>query len=305
MITGATGFIGTHLIRSLKSNGVSVIALVRPDTRPELSVRTIEAALHDVSALTRAMQGVDIVYHLAGTGSPATAPSHYDSMIQTNISGTLNVLSAAVEAGVSRVILASSASVYGSLSSSALHEDMIPQPVSVYGITKLATEQLGDMFTRTFGLSTVALRLFNVYGPGDDRNGRDAQLIPTLLKRIREGKPCTIYGDGKQTRDFIYIDDAVRALVLAGVVDDTQHMILNVGTGSAVRISDLLPALANTIGVQPSIMLAPSRPGEVRHSVADTGRMSAVLRFRPAITIEEGLAWYIAEDHHAEVRPVQ
>lgn len=302
LVTGATGFIGSHLTRSLQAKGVPTLALVRPGRAhaPNVTVPIVEAGLGDVPSLRSILSGVDTVYHLAGTGSPATDSRVYDRMIETNITGTLNVLSAAVEAGVRRVVVASSASVYGALSSSALHEDMTPQPVSVYGITKLATEQLCEMYSRTYGVQTVSLRIFNVYGPGDDRDGRELQLIPTLLRRIREGLPCTIFGDGKQTRDFIHVSDAVRAIVQAGVVDDTQHMVLNVGTGSATRISELLPLIAEAIGVQPTITYAPSREGEVRHAVADIGRMGAVLRFTPSVSIEKGISLYISEKSSME-----
>lgn len=304
LVTGATGFIGSHLVEALLTRNASVTALVRPTSKlPEgWTVPLVRSELHDLEFMTAAMRNVDVVYHLAGSGSPSTPATHHEQMIQTNITGTLNVLKASVEAGVRRVVMASSASVYGSLSSSALHEDMMPQPVSVYGITKLAAEQLCEMYSRVYGLQAVSLRIFNVYGPGDDRAGREVQLIPTLMRRIREGLPCTIYGDGRQTRDFIHVLDAVRAIVQAGEVDDTQHMVLNVGTGHAIRISELLPIIAAAAGVDPLLHYAPSREGEVRHAVADIGRMRAVLGFLPSFDIEQGIQMYVSSTTSLETR---
>lgn len=293
LVTGGTGYIGSHLVKRLIAEGQGVRVLVRDiesNAGDGPNAVVVAASLANVGQLVDAMEGVDVVYHLAGAGSPASGADEYRTIFETNVTGTMNVLTAAVTAGVRRVVLASSASVYGRVSSTALREDMELKPVSPYAISKVTAELLCEMFHREQGLETVALRYFNVYGPGQEEEGPSTKLIPTLVQSLRNGRPITVYGDGSQKRDFVYIDDVVTGTLLAGRAEEIYHRKINIGSGQGVTIQDVITQLAEHMMVAPHIATMPSRPNDVEVSVSDVSLAKQLLKYRPSSHLSYGLA---------------
>lgn len=284
LVTGATGFIGRNLVARLVQLD-SIVRVLRRTPRETRSnpfpVVDIVADLSDRAALIDAMEGVDVVYHLAGVGSPSSPEEQYPEIIDTNVTGTLNVLLAAADAGVRRVVAASSASVYGRISSPALSEDMVSQPVSLYAISKQATESMCAMVHHSRGLETVALRYFSVYGPGEDPDGTSTRLIPSLHRRLATHQPIILFGDGKQTRDFVHVDDVVTATIQAGSARALGREVINVGSGHAVSVGDVVSILSKHMETSSEIRFEPERPYEIRHSVANIAKARNLLGFTP------------------------
>ena len=292
LVTGATGYIGRHLVERLASAGHHVRAIVRPESRDDRMTAPLDARyadLTDLAALAGAMEGVTTVYHLAGAGTPASPKASFREMVDTNVASTLHVLAAAAETGVRRVVMASSSAVYGNLSSRRLSERFTPQPISPYGVSKLALEHLGHMIRRTTDLETVALRYFNVYGPGQDPFRTSSALIPTLLRRVDASEPVIVYGDGRQSRDFVYIDDAVNATCLAGTMPAVDTGVVNVGSGMAATIENVISLLAKAVDRRVEVIHEPARPADIRDSVADTRLAESALGFRAEVDLETGL----------------
>lgn len=291
LVTGASGFIGRVLVRQLLDRGTNVRILSRNGV-PGLEDETQNVAgdILDLAAVERAVKDVDVVYHLAGVGSPATSNDWLDTMYRVNVVGTHHVLQAAHQAGVRRVIVASSAAVYGQIDSDSISEDDPLEPASTYGLTKIAQEQACELYSRVHGLETLALRLFNVYGAGDDPHGTNGKLIPMLLRRMTSGEAVSIFGDGGQTRDFIHVDDVGQAFVSAGTAPWSGFTPLNVGTGKATSISEVISTISRALGVEPEIDRRPARQGEVQHSIADISRVQRSLGFRASTAFEESIA---------------
>lgn len=287
LVTGATGFIGRELVRKLVENGQAVRALSRSGLAAS-QVEGIAAEITDIAALRAAMEGVNVVYHLAGVGSPSSPFSDLDEIYQVNVVGTLNVMDAARLAGVRRVVVASSAAVYGATDSPAISEDSALAPVNPYGLTKVAQEQTCEMYSRVHGIQTVALRLFNVYGPGEDLIENNRKLIPGVLRKLLVGEPIQIYGNGCQTRDFIYIDDVVRAFIASAYFDLRDYDVINVGTGTGVAIKDVVEMMASAIGKVPTLDHQLIRQGDTGHSVADISRAKQRGIF-PEVSFEDGI----------------
>lgn len=293
LVTGGAGFIGSHLVRALLARGDRVRVLDdlsngKLENLSGLEVDFIQADVCDPSVVTTAMEAVDNVYHLAALVSIQGSLEAPLSCYRVNLFGSLNVLWASREARVRKVVLASSSAVYGE-ASGQVEEAMVVQPISPYAASKLAMEEAAQLFARVYGLAAVSLRYFNVYGPHQPADSPYAAVIPRFIKAMGAGEAPMIYGDGRQTRDFVYVDDVVRANLLAADSDYGAGMAYNVGSGESTTILNLVRRLAELIPGAPEPVFAPPRPADIRHSSADLRRISQTLEYRPEITLQQGL----------------
>lgn len=297
LVTGGAGFIGSHLVRWLVRQGHRVRVLDNLSTGkrerldemlPDITFRVGDiCSFDDVSV---AMRGVEMVFHLAALVSVVQSVEQPLLTQETNATGTLHVLEAARQAGVRRVVQMSSSAIYGPAERLPTSEDVVPIPLSPYALTKLAAEQAGQLYTRLYGLETVALRGFNIYGPGQDPQSPYAAVIPRFVAALAAGQQPTIYGDGEQTRDFIFVGDMVRALWMAATTPGIGGLVFNAGCGTTTSVLTLAQVLGAVMGVSVLPRFAPPREGEVRHSCADITRLTAMTGFCPQTSLREGLA---------------
>lgn len=301
LVTGGAGFIGGHLVEALVSEGDEVVVLDDFSTGQWSNlaavrdrVTVIEGSVADEAAVARAVAGCQRVFHQAAIASvPATIerPVHTQ---RVNLAGTLNVLEASRAAGVQRLVFASSAALYGDQGARACREDMTPQPQSPYAIEKLAAEHYVRLYAQIYGLHTVALRYFNVFGPRQDPKSPYSGVISIFADRLMCGQPVTIFGDGEQTRDFVYVGDVVRANLLAGGLPVPEGLVCNIGQGQGTSLNTLYAQLAEALGGPEAPLYAPARTGDIRHSLADVRRTRAALGFRPQVSVAQGLAQLVA-----------
>ncbi len=293
VVTGGCGFIGSHLVEALwKDNEVIVIDdLSGPDLK---NIEGFGVEFHRLSiteSLDDLFSEVDFVFHTAANVSVTASVDDPRHDARVNIDGLLNVLETARRSGVGRLIFSSSAAVYGHPRFSPITEEHPTEPLSPYGLSKLAGDGYFRLYYSLYGLETVCLRYFNVYGPRQQANSPYSGVISIFARNLLEGKTSTVYGDGLQTRDFVYVEDVVRANLLAATGGkEVVGRVFNVGTGLATSIKDLallLGAPAETI------VYGPPRPGDIRESVADPGLSKNVLGFQARVTLEEGLARYL------------
>jgi nucleoside-diphosphate-sugar epimerase len=301
LVTGGAGFIGSHLVEALVKRGerVRVLDDLSSGTRENLApvADAIELSVGDVADLEtarRAARGARYVLHHAALASVHVSVQDPLRAHRVNTLGTLNMLLAAREAGVERVVLASSAAVYGAAQALPLKEETPPQPLSPYAATKLAGEGYLRGFLGSFGLEGVSLRYFNVYGPRQDPTSPYSGVISKFADALAGGEPPTIYGDGGQTRDFVYVADVVRANLLACTVPSAVGQTLNVAGGRRTSILELAGMMSGLMGGREPPRFGPARPGEVRDSEADVTRAEAVLGWQAETTLEEGLARTVA-----------
>jgi UDP-glucose 4-epimerase len=296
LVTGGAGFIGSHLVRALLERGDAVRVLDNFSTgnRANLQglegeVEVIEGELRSYERVHRAVRGCELVFHQGAL--PSVPRSLQDPLTTTavNVEGTLNVLLAARDEGVRRVVFASSSSVYGNQDSLPLSEQARPDPISPYGVAKLAAERFCVSFSRVYPLETVALRYFNVFGPRQDPRSEYAAVVPRFISEAAAGRPVPIYGDGEQRRDFTYVANVVEANLLAAEAPDGNGAVLNIATGQSVSVNELAEAVARTLGRTVERRHLPPRPGEVRASWADVSAARALLGWRPRVGLEEGL----------------
>lgn len=303
LITGGAGFIGSHLARRLVRDGVSVRILdnFSSGKRENLGklaseVEWIESDIRNLEAVVRAARGVDCIYHQAALASVPRSIEDPLTTHEVNVTGTLHVLLGAREASVPRVILASSSSVYGETPTLPKREDMIPSPVSPYAAQKLALELYARQFFLHYRIATVCLRYFNIFGPNQEPNSPYAAVLPCFVARIRSGKSPLIHGDGAQTRDFTYVDNAVEANVLAARADGIGGEVFNVASGRQTTVRALAEGVAQRMGCPNGIECGPARPGDVLHSYADITKARATLGYDPPVSFETGLertlAWF-------------
>ncbi len=298
VVTGGAGFIGYWTVRELLGAGheVSVVDnLSRATFKDELEgmgVPLQPVDVRDLEALTKVFSGADAVVHLAALISVEESAEKPVDYHEVNVRGTLNVLLAGVRTGVRRVIYPSSAAVYGHPVRLPVDEDHPTRPISVYGATKLAGEAYCRAFHETFGIQAVILRYFNVYGPG--QSPEYAGVIVRFSERLARGLPPVVNGDGLQSRDFVHVFDVARANLLA-LESEVGFGVYNVGTGTPTRILDLARLMMRLWGVEGEPEFAPPRPGDIRESVADVGRIRRELGFEPVIGLEEGLRGLIPE----------
>ncbi len=297
LITGGAGFIGSHLVEHFHADHeVVVIDNFRTGYARNLNGfrHTLhEACITDRAAVERAMEGVDLVFHLAALVS---VPESMDDPIECarlNVMGLLNVLEAAAANGVRKLVFASSAAVYGDNPTVPKRETMLPEPKSPYAITKLDGEHYLEMFHREGRIETASLRFFNVFGPRQDPNGAYAAAVPIFIHKALNGEPLTIFGDGEQTRDFIYVKDIVAALVHVAS-SPGLHGTFNAGYGSRITINHLAREILHLTGSTSSVDHRPTRAGDVKHSMASIEKLLST-GFRHVSSLEEGLAATIDE----------
>jgi len=297
LVTGGAGFIGSHIAEALLGVGESVrifdnLATGRESNLAALKGRAqfIQGDLRDLASVRVAMQGVEVVFHQAALASVPRSIADPIKSLETNISGTQNVLLAARDRGVRRVVYASSSSVYGNTPTLPKREDMPTHPMSPYAVQKLSGELLCGVFTRIYGLETVALRYFNVFGPRQDPASEYAAVIPRFLTALIEKRPPIVFGDGEQTRDFTYIANVVQANLLAASSPDAVGYALNIGCGEQISLNTVLRMAGELLGVTVDADYREPRPGDVRDSCADINLAQRLLGYRPSVSFHEGLA---------------
>lgn len=281
LITGGAGFIGSHLTDALLANGHSVRILDDLSTgkRSNLpldnpAVELIEGDVADAPLVARAMAGCSAVAHLAAVASVQASVDDPVRTHQSNFIGTLNVCEAMRQAGVKRVLFASSAAVYGNNGEGqAIGEDTSKAPLTPYASDKLASEFYLDFYRRQHDLEPVVFRFFNIYGPRQDPSSPYSGVISIFSERAQKGLPISVFGDGEQTRDFVYVEDLVQVLVQAIEKPEVQAGAVNVGWNQATTLKQMLQALADVVGNLPAISYGPARSGDIRHSRADNRRL--------------------------------
>lgn len=298
LVTGGAGFIGSHLAEELVRRGYQVIILDdlstgRKENIEELigkpltgEIQFVQGSITDLPLPQKLFQGVDCVFHLAAIPSVPRSLENPLACHEVNITGTLNVLLAAKDNRVKKVIYASSSSVYGDTPTLPKTEGMLPTPQSPYAVTKLCGEYYCRVFEQVYDLPTVCLRYFNVYGPKQDPDSEYAAVIPKFMRRALDGNPPIIFGDGKQTRDFTYVRDVVKATIL--VAETEARGVYNVGSGNRTTINELAKLILRLIGGHLEPTHQEPRSGDIRHSLADISNIKA-LGYNPDYSLREGL----------------
>jgi UDP-N-acetylglucosamine/UDP-N-acetyl-alpha-D-glucosaminouronate 4-epimerase len=303
LVTGGAGFIGSHLAHALVTAGhrVRVLDNLQGGHRANLSaiaadVELIEGDCSDPKFAERAARGMDVVYHLAAVPSVARSVQDPASAHRNSATATLTMLVAARGAGVRRFVYAGSSSVYGDAAALPKREDMTPHPLSPYAVGKLAGEHYVRIFASLFGMETVTLRYFNVFGPRQDASSPYSGVISLFITAMLEGRTPVVYGDGKQSRDFTYVANVVDGNLRALTAKGLTGQAVNLATGRRVTLNRLLKALARELRCDPTAMRVPARPGDVTHSLADVRRARRLLGYRPTVDFETGLRltvdWY-------------
>jgi UDP-glucose 4-epimerase len=301
LVTGGAGFIGSHIVTALVERGDSVRVLDNFDTgkRENLAhvadqVELIEGSITDPKSVAQAVRDVEVIFHQAAL---ASVPRSVDAPLDTNavcVTGTVNLLDAARKAGVRRVVYAGSSSAYGDDPTPSKSENIVPAPISPYAAAKLAAEGYCRSFTATYGLETVTIRYFNVFGPRQDPESEYSAVIPIFVSMMLKGKRPTIFGDGLQSRDFTFVSDIVRGNLLAAEAADASGQVINVATGKQFTLLDLIASINKVLGTSIEPVFAPARAGDVRESLADISLAKKLLKFEPQVTFDDGLERSIA-----------
>ena len=296
LVTGGAGFIGSHLATRLLELGhdVRVLDNFATGRRSNIDaigadVELVEGDIQSYERAHKAVRGCDIVFHQAAL--PSVPRSIQDPLTSnaTNVIGTLNILLAARDEGIRRVVCASSSSVYGANAELPKHEDMATLPISPYATAKLAGEGYCRSFGIGYGLETVALRYFNVFGTRQDPTSQYAAVVPNFITAVLDRRPLTIFGDGEQSRDFTHVDNVVQANLLAMDAPDVSGKVFNVACGTKVTLNELVAELQDLIGVEAETIYAPKRAGDVPHSLASLDRARAELGYEPEVNLRDGL----------------
>jgi nucleoside-diphosphate-sugar epimerase len=305
LVTGGAGFIGSHLAEALVGRGerVRVVDSLITGKRKNLAhlpqVEFLEGDLADLDVARRAVDGVDYVLHQAAIPSVPRSVSDPITSNRANIDATLNVLVAARDAGVKRLVYAGSSSAYGDTPTLPKHEEMPTAPLSPYALQKLVGEQYLRMFTRLYGFDTVTIRYFNVFGPRQDPSSPYSGVISLFISALVEGRRPTIYGDGGQTRDFTYVANVVDGVLRACHAPGIAGEMMNVATGGRISLNELLSTLCALVGTRVEAVYKDSRAGDVRDSQADIARAARLTGYTPTVGLRDGLertlAWYRSE----------
>lgn len=294
VVTGGAGFIGSNLVEELVgSNEVEVIDNFVTGKRENISgvgdVSLVEGSITNLGLLQGIFEGVDYVFHEAAIPSVPRSVKDPVASNNANINGTLNVLVAARDSGVEKVVYASSSSVYGDTPTLPKTESMKPTPRSPYAVTKLTGEYYCRVFYEIYGLKTVSLRYFNVYGPKQDPNSEYAAVIPSFISKALKNEPPVIYGDGEQTRDFTYVKDVVQANILAAVNEKINGEVINIAGGVRTSVNELTEMIKRVFDVKQKPEYISPREGDVKHSLADISKARSLLGYRPVYDLEKGL----------------
>ena len=297
LVTGGAGFIGSHIVEKLVSMGENVRVLDNLSfgntanfNGVEAKIEMISGDLLDPAAVAKAMEGVEVVFHQAALRSVPFSVKNPALVNRVNVEGTLNVLTAARDSGVKRVVYASSSSVYGKGAMLPKSEHDTPSPISPYAVSKLAGEYYAKVFTELYGLETVGLRYFNVYGSRQDPNSQYAAVIPRFIQWALQGEPLEVHGDGLQSRDFTYIDNVVQANLQAAHSELGVGGVFNVGEGKSHTLLDLVDLLEEIIGTKLQLLHMAGRAGDVRYTRAEISESRRCLGYRPHVSFEEGVA---------------
>lgn len=296
LVTGGAGFIGSHIVRRLLATGheVRVVDNLSTGRLANLDevigdVEFFELDIRDADALRTAVSGCDAVIHLAALPSVPRSIADPSASHEANATGTLNVLNAAREGGATRVVAASSSSIYGAARELPKREEMRPLPISPYAVSKLAAESYCRSFSEVYEIEAVALRYFNVFGPRQDPSSEYAAVIPKFIRAFRLGEPPVIFGDGEQSRDFTYVENVVNANMAAIIVPGIGGRVYNIACGAGVTLNEIAEKLRDEIGADVEPTHGPDRLGDVRHSLADISAAQADLGYEPTVTLEEGI----------------
>ncbi|HEX9389625.1 MAG TPA: SDR family NAD(P)-dependent oxidoreductase [Anaerolineales bacterium] len=301
LVTGGAGFIGSHIVRTLLEQGQSVCVLDNFSTgkRENLADLTrqfngerfeiLEGDLRDASRVEEAVRGVKVIFHEAAFVSVPQSMDEPQTCFDVNITGTSRLFDLARAAGVRRVVVASSAAIYGESSALPLVEETLPQPLSPYAVSKRVDEMYAELFSSSFGLEAVALRYFNVYGPRQRPDSMYAAAVPIFARRLLDGKPVTVFGDGGQTRDLINVHDVVRANLIASEHKKAPGKIFNICTGVETRLLDLLDVMYELVPNAPQPEFAASRAGDIYRSVGSPQKAADVMGFRAEVSLVDGL----------------
>ncbi len=296
LITGGAGFIGSNLVEELLKRGHEVRVLDNFSTgnRANLEpfkdrIEVFEGDLRSYHIVRQAVDGVDFILHQGALPSVPRSIQDPITSNEVNVTGTLNILDAAVAAGVKRVVFASSSSIYGDSPTLPKKEDMMPNPLSPYAVSKLAGEKYCQVFARIYGLHTVALRYFNVFGPRQNPDSQYSAVIPKFIKAILTDQQPVIYGDGEQSRDFTFIANVVEANILATEVDSPPGEVYNCAVHQRITLNELVDAINRIVGKNIQPIYADPRPGDVKHSFADISKIQQQMGYQPKIKFEEGL----------------
>jgi UDP-glucose 4-epimerase len=300
LVTGGAGFLGSALAGRLAADGheVRVIDDLSAGDPARLDPRVLftRGDVADIPKLWTLLQDAACVYHLAARVSVPESILYPRDYNHTNVGGTVSVMEAMRAAGVQRVVLVSSGAVYGAQAEQPLREDMTPDPDSPYAVSKLAAEIYVRTIGGLWGIETVALRVFNAYGPGQQLPAAHAPVIPRMLKSALTGASLMVYGDGHQTRDFVYVDDVVEALVSAATAPDIDRQVINVGSGVETGIGDLVSAIAQVTGKRLEPITRSEQPGGVQRMCASLTRAKALLGFTPRVNLLDGLKLTLERD---------
>lgn len=303
LVTGGAGFIGSHLVTALLQRGRRVRVLDDFSTghRRNLAdlaarIEVIEGDIRDRDATHAAMRGVDVCYHLAAQGSVPRSVDHPQQAHDINVTGSLNVLIAARDARVRRLVYSASSAAYGETPTLPKVESIAPQPLSPYAVSKLAAEHYCLAFAHCYGLQTISLRYFNVFGPRQDPASQYAAAIPAFVSRMLAGQRPIVFGDGEQSRDFCYIDNVVEANLLAAQAPQTAGQVVNIACGERVTLNQIIQLINEHLGTSLAPDYRDPRPGDVRHSLADISAARDLIGYQPRVMFAEGLrrsiAWY-------------
>ncbi|MGE5141714.1 MAG: SDR family oxidoreductase [Rudaea sp.] len=306
LVTGGAGFIGSHLVEALVARGYRTRVLDNLATGhlENLSgvakdVEFVRTDLRDFDAVCAAVRGVELVYHEAALPSVSRSVQNPRDSNEANVTGTLNLLTAARDAGVRRVIMAASSSVYGKNEALPKEESMPPAPLSPYAVSKAAGEMYMRVFAELYGIETVCLRYFNVFGPRQDPTTQYAGAIAKFMSCALRGEPYPVFGDGEQSRDFTYVANVVEANLLAAAAPIDRHALVNIACGERASLNRVIQILNELTGRRLPVKYLPARAGDVRHSLASIDRARALLGYRPQIGLREGLEktfeWYRAQ----------
>lgn len=296
LVTGGAGFIGSHLVEELLRRGESVRVIdnfatgKRDNLLPFLQrVELIEGDIRSYHIVREAVDGVDVILHQAALPSVPRSVRDPITSNEVNAVGTLNMLQAAKDAKVQRVVYASSSSVYGDNPELPKRETMTPKPLSPYAVSKLAGENYCNVFSRIYGVETIALRYFNVFGPRQDPNSQYSAVIPKFITMIQRGATPTIHGNGEQSRDFTYVSNVVDANLLAAIAGCEPGKVLNCACSESVTLNQLVAKINALLGTAVTPHYAAERTGDITHSLADIALMQAHIGYTPRVRFDEGL----------------
>jgi len=300
LITGGAGFLGVALANQLAAEGHSVRVLddLSNGDRHRLhsSIHFTRGDVNDIPLLWSMLQDVDCVYHLAARVSVAQSllyPRDYNS---TNVGGTVSLMEAMRDAGIRRVVMASSGAIYGRQLLQPVNETMTPQPDSPYAVSKWAAEQYVHTIGGLWDIETVALRIFNTYGPNQILPASHSPVIPYFMQQLLTGGSLVVHGDGRQSRDFIYLDDVIAVLIKAATARNINRRVINIGSGQETSVNELIKLLAQATGLVPNVIYNRQKEGGVRRLMADIRLARDLLDFRPQVSLAEGLTMTLTHD---------